>query len=68
MIRTILDRKEAERIDGFIHEYRRLLVGLEEAYLASRCLFRIYEKYESEELVGFIKEMIKFVENLKVKT
>ena len=68
MIRTILDRKEAERIDGFIHEYRRLLVGLEEAYLASRYLFGIYEKDESEELVGFIKEMIKFVENLKVKT
>jgi len=68
MIRTILDRDETERIDEFVHEHRRLLVGLEEAYLASRYLFRIYEKDESEELVGFVKEVIKFVENLKVKT
>jgi len=68
MIRTILDKEMAERIDEFVHSHRRLLTGLEEAYLASRYLFRIYEKDESEELVRFAKEVIRFVENLKVKT
>ena len=66
ILRTII--RDTEYIDEFIRKNRRLLVGLEEAYLASRYLFRIYEKEEAEELVNFAKEVIRFVRNIKSKT
>ena len=66
ILRTIIKNKE--HIDEFMRKNRRLLVGLEEAYLASRYLFRIYEKEEAEELVNFAKEVINFVRDIKGKT
>jgi len=66
ILRTIIKNKEL--IDEFMRKNRRLLVGLEEAYLASRYLFRIYEKEEAEELVNFAKEVINFVRDIKGKT
>lgn len=68
MIRTILDGEKARRIDEFVYEHRRLLAGLEEAYLASRYLFRVYERDESEELVRFAREVVEFAEDLRVET
>jgi len=68
MLRSILGEGRAEKIDLFVRKYRRLLIGLEGAYLASRYLFRIYERSETEELVKFAKEVIVFVENIRVKT
>ncbi len=43
---------------------RSLLIRLEEAYIASRYLFRKYEREETEELIMFAKELIEFVGNL----
>ncbi len=50
-----------------MHTYRRLFIGLEEAYLASRYLFRVYEEDESRELVEFAKRVIEFVKGLGVE-
>ena len=66
ILRTIVKNKEL--IDEFMRKNRRLLVGLEEAYLALRYLFRIYEKEEAEELINFAKEVINFVRDIKGKT
>ncbi len=66
MLRSVLS-EAAEPIDAFVCEYRGSLTGLEESYLASRYLFRIYYRDESEELVKFAREVIRFVEDLKVK-
>ena len=58
--------KNKEQIDEFIRKNRRLLVGLEEAYLAARYFYRIYEKEEAEELVKFAEKVIEFAKNTKV--
>ena len=47
---------------------RSLLIRLEEAYIGSRYLPRIYEREEAEELVAFAEEAIRFAEkNVKGK-
>jgi len=56
-----------EAVNEFVHRHRGLLTGLEDAYLASRYFFRTYEKDESEELVRFAGEVIRFVRDLKIK-
>lgn len=42
-----------------------MLIRLEEAYIVSRYIPRVYEKEESEELVDFVKEAADFVESVK---
>ena len=66
ILRGILGGERALKIDSFVSKYRRLISGLEEAYLASRYLFRIYDENESKELVDFAEEAIRFVEDLGV--
>ncbi len=66
MLRSLLSGA-SEVIDEFTRKHRGLLTGLEDAYLASRYLFRAYERDESEELVKFAGKVIRFVEDLKVK-
>ncbi|HDI75574.1 MAG: DNA-binding protein [Thermoprotei archaeon] len=59
--------KNKEQVDEFTRKNRRLLVGLEEAYLAARYFHRIYEREEAEELVKFAEEVIEFAENIEVE-
>ncbi|RLE94140.1 MAG: DNA-binding protein [Thermoprotei archaeon] len=58
--------KNKEQIDEFIRKNRRLLIGLEEAYLATRYFYRVYEKEEAEELVKFAEKVIKIAKNIEV--
>ncbi len=53
-----------KEVREFIRKKRSLIIRLEDAYIASRYLFRKYEKEESEELVDFAEEVMRFVENL----
>ena len=53
-------------IDEFVRINRSLIIRLDEAYLASRYLFRRYERDEVDELVRFAEEVINFVGNLHV--
>ena len=64
MLRELLSSAE---IDEFTRKHRELLIGLEDAYIMSRYLFRTYDKEESEELVRFAGKVIRFVEGVKVK-
>jgi len=64
MLRELLSSAE---IDEFTRKHRELLIGLEDAYIMSRYLFRTYDKGESEELVRFAGGVIRFVEGVKVK-
>ncbi len=56
--------KVEEKISSYMRKNRSLLIRLEEAYIASRYLFRKYEREETEELIVFAKELIEFVGNL----
>ncbi len=53
-----------DEVRGFIRENRSLLIRLEEAYIASRYLFRRYEREETEELVAFARRLMEFVGGL----
>lgn len=44
---------------------RSLLIRLEEAYIVSRYIPRVYEKEESEELLEFAKEAAEFLESVE---
>lgn len=66
MLRTVLGEERARYIDEFVRTNRKLLSGLEEAYLASRYLFRVYERDESVDLVRFSEKVMRFVEDLRV--
>jgi Uncharacterized conserved protein related to C-terminal domain of eukaryotic chaperone, SACSIN len=50
-----------EELTEFAKRRRSLLIRLEEAYISSRYLFRRYDRDESEELVGFAREVIDLV-------
>ena len=65
MIKELVENEE--ELEKFVKRNRRLLSALEEAYLATRYLFRIYTREDAEDLISFAKEVIKFVSNLKIK-
>jgi len=67
LLKSLYADKRASKIEEFTRKHRRLLIGLEEAYLASRYLYRPYELEEAKELVKFAEKVIRFVENLKSK-
>ncbi|MBS7645679.1 MAG: HEPN domain-containing protein [Candidatus Bathyarchaeia archaeon] len=69
LIRVLRDLSDKpEDIDDFVRRKRSLLIRLEEAYIGSRYLPRIYEGDEAEELVAFAEEAIRFAEeNVKGK-
>lgn len=54
-------------VDNFVRENRSLFIRLEEAYISSRYMPRVYEREESEELVGFAEKVIGFVKSIKGK-
>jgi len=56
--------KIEDKISNYVRENRSLLIRLEEAYIASRYLFRKYEREETEELVAFARRLMEFVRNL----
>ncbi len=58
--------KEGIVVEEFVKSNRSLLVRLEEAYLASRYLFKRYEKEETEELINFAEKVIDFVRNIRI--
>jgi len=66
IIKSIVNKENAEKIEKFVHDNRRLLAGLEDAYLASRYFYRIYDEEEGEELVKAAEEVIKLVKDFKV--
>ncbi|HDH07340.1 MAG TPA: HEPN domain-containing protein, partial [Thermoproteales archaeon] len=47
MLRELVNPSDKLSIDSFVRENRRLMIGLEEAYLSSRYFFKIYEKEEA---------------------
>ena len=51
-------------ISEFIRRHRSMLIRLEDAYIASRYLFRRYDRDEVKELVDFAEELIGYVGNL----
>lgn len=55
----------AEETSGFIRRNRSLLIRLEDAYIISRYVPRVFEKEEAEELVEFAGEATGFVESLE---
>lgn len=63
----LVDERKAGEIDEFTHEHRRMLVGLEDAYIASRYLFRVYGKEEVEDLVKVAEKVIELVGNNKIE-
>lgn len=54
-------------VDDFVRENRSLFIRLEEAYISSRYMPRVYEKDEAEELVNFAEKAIRFAESVKGK-
>ena len=56
--------KIEDKISNYVRKNRSLLIRLEEAYIASRYLFRKYEREETEELVTFAKRLIEFARNI----
>ena len=62
MLRSLC--RESEIIEKFVKDNRSLLIRLEEAFLASRYLFRKYDREETSELVYFAEKVIDFVRNL----
>jgi len=63
IIRELTGKREL--IDGFVRENRSLFIRLEEAYISSRYMPRVYERDEAEELVRFAGEVIEFVKSVK---
>lgn len=57
--------KYVDKVDNFVRENRSLLIRLEEAYLASRYLFKEYEIEEAKELVEFAEKVINFVKGIQ---
>lgn len=55
-------------VDSFVREKRSLLIRLEEAYISSRYMPRVYERDEAEELVNFANEVIGFVKSIEGQT
>jgi len=55
-------------VDSFVRENRSLLIRLEEAYISSRYMARVYERDEAEELVNFADEVIGFVKSIEGQT
>lgn len=53
-----------DEISEFIRRHRSMLIRLEDAYIASRYLFRRYDRDEVKELVDFAEELIGYVGNL----
>jgi len=64
-LRTLLT--QSSDIDQFVSENRSLLIRLEDAYVNSRYVPREYEREEAEELIAFVEEAVKFVEDLRGK-
>jgi len=62
-LKDLLD--EPNLIDGFVVENRSMLIRLEEAYISSRYMARVYERDEAEELVNFAEKVIEFVKSVK---
>jgi len=56
--------KKENKVIEFIRVRRSMLIRLEEAYLASRYLFRRYDRDEVKELVEFAEELINYVRDL----
>ena len=54
-----------DKVDVFVRENRSLLIHLEEAYLASRYLFKEYEMEEVRELIDFAEKVINFVKDIQ---
>jgi len=54
-----------DKVDVFVRENRSLLIRLEEAYLASRYLFKEYEMEEVRELIDFAEKVISFVKDIQ---
>jgi HEPN domain-containing protein len=44
-----------------------LLIRLEEAHVSSKYIPGEYEREEAEELIAFVEEAVKFIENLRGK-
>ncbi len=55
---------QEDEISEFIRRHRSMLIRLEDAYIASRYLFRRYDRDEVKELVDFAEELIGYVGNL----
>jgi len=53
-----------EVLERFV-ENRSMLIRLEEAYISSRYMARVYERDEAEELVNFAEKVIEFVKSAK---
>jgi len=63
VLKDLSDRPKV--IDDYVREKRSLLIRLEEAYISSRYMPRIYEKDEVEELVNFAEEAMGSVKDLR---
>ncbi|ADI32020.1 HEPN domain-containing protein [Staphylothermus hellenicus] len=66
MIGDLVSDRQRMRIIEFVRQYRSLLAGLEDAYIASRYLYRRYGRDEALDLVRIAEMVIKVVKDLKV--
>ena len=67
MLGEILGDAGREAVARFASENRMRLAGLEDAYIASRYLYRIYEREEAEQLLEAARMVIRLVRDLEVK-
>lgn len=58
--------KTQDKISRFVRENKSIIIRLEEAHIASRYLFKRYEKDEVEDLVDFAEKVIDFVRNIQI--
>ena len=63
LLGVLLGREGA--VEDFVRGNRSLFIRLEEAYIGSRYLPRVYERDEAEELVKFAEEVMEFVKSLQ---
>ena len=64
VLRVVFPEKSA-LIESFVRENRQCLSALEDAYIASRYLFREYERDEASDFISFAKQVIGFGEDLR---
>ena len=64
ILRAIFPEKSS-LIENFVRENRQYLSSLEDAYTASRYLFREYEPDEANDFINFARQVIDFGENLR---
>jgi len=67
MLGEILGDAGREAVVEFASRNRMSLAGLEDAYLAARYLYRIYEREEAEQLLEAARRVIRLVRDLEVE-